>query len=68
MNLKDIGSLSLDDLTKVLADAKSMINSKLGELSASDKIKVDNIVKGVDTTNLKDLEIKIEELNTKQNA
>ena len=68
MNINDIGSMSLDDLTKVLDDATAMKDVMLSKLSESDKIKVDDIVKDTNKSSLKDLESRIEELNTKRNA
>jgi len=64
----NIGSLSLDKLAEALNDGKSFLDSEMGKLSNSDKIKAENIIKSVESSDLEGLKNKLEELTKNKNA
>ena len=64
----NIGSLSLDKLAEALKDGKSFLDSEMGKLSNSDKIKAQNIIKSVESSDLEGLKNKLEELTKNKNA
>ena len=68
MDIKNIGSISLNELGDALKNAQTLVDSQMSKLSNSDKIKAENIIKSVESSDLEGLKNKLEELTKNKNA
>jgi hypothetical protein len=68
MDIKNIGSISLNELGDALKNAQTLVDSQMGKLSNSDRLKAENIIKSVESSDLEGLKNKLEELTKNKNA
>ena len=68
MNIDDIGNINLNDLKGLISKAESLAKKEMGNLSDSDKLKLDELLKDIDTNDVSSIKSKIQDLNNIKDA